>query len=170
MILHLIRHPRPLIAPGVCYGRLDIPAENAKALAARLRADLPPDLPVWSSPLRRCYDLARLLHAQPVIDGRLVEMDFGNWEGVAWDAIPRHQLDAWAADVADYAPPGGESPLTVQRRALDFVASLAVAEAVVVTHGGVMRLLQAAASGLAIADSLACRPAYGERLTLRFDI
>ncbi len=168
MILHLIRHPRPLIAPGICYGRLDIPAENPNSVAARLRAELPPGLPVWTSPLRRCRDLAAQLHAQPIIDQRLVEMDFGNWEGVAWEAIPRHQLDAWAADVAHYAPPGGESPLAVQQRALAFVASLTVSEAVVVTHGGVMRLLQAAASGQAIADSLACRPGYGERLTLVF--
>lgn len=169
MLLHLIRHPRPLVDPGVCYGRLDIPAENAKSLASRLLAELPPGLPVWSSPLRRCRELAGLLHPQPVIDGRLVEMDFGRWEGVAWDAIPRPELDAWAADVAGYAPPGGESPLAVQRRALDFVASLRVSEAVVVTHGGVMRLLQAAADGRSIADSLACRPGYGERLSLHFD-
>ena len=169
MLLHLIRHPRPLVDPGICYGRLDISAENANSLAARLLAELPSGLPVWSSPLRRCRELAGLLHPQPVIDERLIEMDFGRWEGVAWDAIPRLELDAWAADVAHYAPPGGESPRAVQRRVLDFVAGLAVDEAVAVTHGGVMRLLQAAADGRSIADSLACRPAYGERLTLRFD-
>lgn len=148
MILHLIRHPKPLIAPGICYGQLDIPAEISLARMTRLRDELPPDLPLWSSPLQRCRALANGLHAQPVIDHRLAEMNFGDWEGRAWDALPRGQIDAWAADVAGYAPPGGESPFTVQARALAFVASLAVPEAVLVTHAGVIRVLLAHWQGL----------------------
>ena len=148
MILHLIRHPKPLVEPGICYGRLDILGENAAAVAAGLRAVLPADLPVWSSPLRRCRELAEHLQAQPMLDARLVEMDFGSWEGRPWDAIPRHELDAWAADVAGYAPPGGESPRRLQRRALDFVAGLDVPEAVIVTHAGVIRTLLAHWQGL----------------------
>jgi alpha-ribazole phosphatase len=87
--------------------------------------------------------LAEYLHPAPQIDERLVEMDFGSWEGVRWDDVPRAELDAWAADVAGYAPPGGESPHAVQCRALAFVAGLAVPEAVVVTHAGVIRTLLA---------------------------
>lgn len=148
MILHLIRHPKPLVDSGICYGRLDLAAENAAAVAERLRAELPPGVPLWSSPLRRCRELAELLHAAPIIDERLVEMDFGLWEGRPWDSIPRGELDAWAADVAAYAPPGGESPLALQQRALAFVAGLAVPEAVIVTHAGVIRTLQAHWQGL----------------------
>lgn len=148
MILHLIRHPKPVVEPGICYGRLDISAENVEAVAASLRAELPGDLPLWSSPLRRCRALAELLNPAPIFDERLVEMDFGAWEGRAWDAIPRLELDAWAADVAGYAPPGGESPLALQRRALDFVAMLDVPEAVIVTHAGVIRTLLAHWQGL----------------------
>ena len=148
MILHLIRHPKPVVEAGICYGRLDLEAENVAAVAEALRADLPPDLPVWSSPLRRCLTLAKHLHPAPLIDERLVEMNFGDWEGVCWDAVPRAELDAWAADVAGYAPPGGESPRELQRRALDFVAALDVPEAVIVTHAGVIRTLLAHWQGL----------------------
>jgi hypothetical protein len=56
MILHLVRHPKPAIAPGICYGQLDISAENVAAVAIGLRDELPPGLPVWSSPLQRCRD------------------------------------------------------------------------------------------------------------------
>jgi alpha-ribazole phosphatase len=143
MILHLIRHPKPLIDPGICYGRLDIAAEAPEVLAGGLRTILPPGLPVWSSPLRRCAELARCLHAAAQVDARLAEMDFGAWEGRTWDDIPRPELDAWAADVAGYAPPGGESPLALQRRVLAFVDELAVPEAVIVTHAGVIRVLLA---------------------------
>lgn len=148
MRLHLIRHPKPLIDTGICYGRLNCPAEDAVSAATMLLAELPAGLPVWSSPLRRCSELAELLHRQPVFDERLVEMDFGAWEGQRWDDIPRAELDAWAADVAGYAPPGGESPRDLQRRALDFVASLDVPEAVIVTHAGVIRTLLAHWQGL----------------------
>jgi len=148
MILHLIRHPKPLIDPGICYGRLDVAAEHSEPVAARLRGELPPGLPVYSSPLRRCRELAEQLQPSPVIDARLAEMDFGAWEGRAWDDIPRHELDAWAADIAGYAPPGGESPRQLQHRALDFVAGLTVPEAVLVTHAGVIRVLVAHWQGL----------------------
>ncbi len=163
MILHLIRHPQPVVAPGICYGRLDLAAENAAAVAARLRTELPPGLPVWSSPLRRCRELAELLQAQPQLDARLAEMDFGAWEGLAWDAIPRAELDAWAADVAGYAPPGGESPHQLQQRALAFVADLQVREAVLVTHAGVIRVLLAYFRQLAPADWLSLKFDYGSR-------
>lgn len=149
MRLHLIRHPQPLIEAGICYGRLDCPAAgDVPAVADALRAGLPRDVPVWTSPLRRCRELAACLAARPMIDDRLAEMHFGVWEGRRWDDIPRAELDAWAADVAGYAPPGGESARDLQRRALDFVASLTVPEAVVVTHAGVIRTLVAHWQGL----------------------
>ncbi|UCV28690.1 alpha-ribazole phosphatase family protein [Ferribacterium limneticum] len=148
MRLHLIRHPKPVIESGVCYGRHDCPAEDVVSVAGALLVELPPGLAVWSSPLRRCRELADRLHVRPIIDTRLAEMDFGLWEGRLWDEIPRAELDAWAADVAGYAPPGGESPRQLQRRALDFVDSLDVPEAVIVTHAGVIRTLLAHWQGL----------------------
>ncbi|MBL8404799.1 MAG: alpha-ribazole phosphatase family protein [Dechloromonas sp.] len=148
MRLHLIRHPKPAIEAGICYGRHDCPAVSEFSLATKLLAELPAGLPLWSSPLIRCRALAERLHPQPVIDDRLAEMHFGKWEGRRWDDIPRAELDAWAADVAGYAPPGGESPRDLQRRALDFVASLNVPEAVIVTHAGVIRTLLAHWQGL----------------------
>jgi alpha-ribazole phosphatase len=168
MILHLVRHPRPQVAPGICYGRLDVAAESAAAALDRLRAGLPPGLPVWTSPLRRCLDLAVQLHPSPAVDARLAEMDFGAWEGRPWDEVPRAELDAWAADVAGYAPPGGESPRQLQERVLEFVAGLAVGEAVLVTHGGVIRVLEAHVTGRPIAANLARVAGYGTVTTLTF--
>lgn len=166
MILHLIRHPKPAIEPGICYGRLDIPAEDPAAVARGLLGELPAGLPLWSSPLRRCRMLAEQLSSQPSFDERLLEMDFGSWEGRRWDDIPRAELDAWAADVAGYAPPGGESPRQLQRRALDFVAGLAVPEAVIVTHAGVIRTLLAHWQGLPPEQWPQLVFAYGSRTTV----
>lgn len=166
MILHLIRHPKPVIEAGICYGRLDVPAENVVATAANLLPLLPAGLPVWSSPLQRCRALAEALHAQPVLDERLAEMNFGQWEGRPWDAIDRADLDAWAADVAGFVPPGGESAGQLQQRALAFVASLEVPEAVLVTHSGVIRVLLAHWRGLPPAAWLSLDFPYGSLTTV----
>jgi alpha-ribazole phosphatase len=139
MRLYLIRHPRPDIGAGICYGRSDIGlAQDPAASAEALRACLPAGLPVFSSPLRRCLELAQALHAAPVIDSRLAEMNFGRWEMQRWDDIPRDEIDAWAADPVTYPPPGGDSPAQVRVRVAAWLAERPAA-AVVVSHGGVLR-------------------------------
>ncbi len=167
LTLYLIRHPRPLIAPGVCYGRLDVAAEDPTPIAAALREKLPGSAPVWTSPLQRCRHLAEQLHPQPRQDSRLQEIDFGGWEGRAWDDVPRPELDAWAADLLNYAPPDGESPARLAARVDAFVAELPPGEHILVTHAGVIRVLQSRAEQLPLAAGLR-RPAvvYGSLLRI----
>ncbi len=141
MQVFLIRHPRPLIEAGICYGRLDVDCLEPQLAAERLRPRLPADLPVFSSPLRRARRLAEALSADICIDQRLSEIDFGTWEGKRWDEIGRGEIDAWAEDVLNFTPPGGESVAALQSRALDFAASLNLPQLAVVTHAGIMRSL-----------------------------
>lgn len=166
MILHLVRHPPPMVAPQTCYGRLDVPAAGVETAAERLRALLPPGLPVWSSPLARCRRLAECLHPQPLIDERLAEMHFGDWEGRTWDEIGPGALDRWAADVAGFAPPGGESAAALQARALACIAEMQADEAVVVTHAGVQRVLLAHWLGLVPAQWSRLVFGYGTATTV----
>ena len=145
MQLFLIRHPAPQVAPGICYGRSDLAlAGDVAAAAARIAAQLPPDLPVYSSPLRRCSELAAALHPAPRHDARLQEMHFGAWEMTPWQKIQREALDGWAADPLGYTPPGGESVARLQQRVQEFVAELGtqgIARASLVTHAGVIKVL-----------------------------
>ena len=141
MRLYLIRHPRPVVADGICYGRTDLPlAAPVDEVATELRPLLPPDLPVFSSPLDRCYQLALALHPTPYVDTRLQEMHFGEWEMQAWQVLDRSALDTWAADPLGFAPPGGESPEQLQQRAIEFCTELST-DAIVVTHAGVIKAL-----------------------------
>jgi len=139
--LFLIRHPRPLLGDGICYGRLDIEAEDPRPVAARLRPLLPAGTPVVSSPLQRTRRLAAALHPQPSCDERLQEIDFGEWEGRPWERIERRLLDAWAGDVLHFVPPGGESVAMLQARALACVGDLRGSDCALVTHAGVIRVL-----------------------------
>ena len=81
MELYLIRHPRPQVAPGVCYGQTDLGlAEPAAEVAERLRPLLPADFTLHASPLARARLLAEAL-GTPRLDARLQEIHFGDWEG-----------------------------------------------------------------------------------------
>jgi alpha-ribazole phosphatase len=155
MKLHLVRHPRPAIAPGLCYGAIDVPVDEsglAHAHAALSARGLPGSLPVYASPLQRCALLARRLQPRRLhLDARLAEMDFGAWEGRAWDAIPRAAVDAWNADLLHYRPGGAENVLDVARRVAAFAADARASgdrEALVVCHAGTIRLLRALRPGV----------------------
>lgn len=151
--LWLVRHARPLVAPGLCYGRLDMPADAqaSRAAAAALAQALPPTVAqVWHSPLQRCELLALELQAlRPDLasspEPRIAEMDFGAWEGQAWNAIARAEIDAWAANLADHAPGGGE-PLAAMLARVDMALRDAACDRggdmVWITHAGVARCVQ----------------------------
>lgn len=193
MKLHLIRHPKPDIPEGLCYGRTDVPADAAclDELIARLRARWrsgahPAPLKVFSSPLQRCAHVARALAGnpwpEPVFDARLAEMDFGHWEGQLWPDIPKAELDAWRADFIALPPPGGESVAQMAERAAAFarehLPSAPTApdtEVVVVTHAGIIQTLPRVLSGAPMAGFKMTRLDYGTLTTLvlrdgRFDV
>lgn len=147
MRLFLIRHPQPAVPPGICYGATDLPlAEDPAGHAAVLAPLLPADAPLYSSPLQRCRRLAERLHPTPIVDARLAELDFGDWEMRPWESLDRTLLDAWAADPFHFRPPGGESVATLRARVADFLAGLP-GEAVVVAHAGVIKVCAALLAG-----------------------
>jgi alpha-ribazole phosphatase len=159
--LFLIRHPAPAVAPGTCYGRSDLAlAADPAPVADALRPLLPAGLPLYSSPLRRCRELAALLHPAPRLDPRLVELDFGAWELQSWDAIDRAALDAWAADPLHFIPPGGEAVADLRTRVRDFLASVEE-ETILVAHAGVMKLCAAELAGISAAEWFSMRFDYG---------
>lgn len=162
----LVRHPRPDIATGVCYGKLDLPlADPALHTVEALRCSLPQGAVVWSSPLRRCLELARAIHREPSVHPDLREIDFGDWEGRGWDSIDRGLLDAWADDIEGFVPPGGESVASLRQRvttAVQQILANTAGEVIMVTHGGVMRVLLADALGLRGAACLRIQIGYGQ--------
>jgi alpha-ribazole phosphatase len=156
MQLYLIRHPRPSNVAGLCYGRRDVPVDaDSVALAAMaVREHIPEPVlkraGIFSSPSQRCLLLARELAAprEPTTVEELQEMSFGAWEGRDWEAIPRDQLDAWAADVWGYRPGSAESAAMVAerwRRWSTLMRRTMNVSVVAVTHAGVIRVALACA-------------------------
>lgn len=179
MTLWLVRHGRPLVAPGVCYGALDVAADpHDTQQAAQALADvLPQGILVRSSPLQRCKLLALDLQGlRPDLtyktDARLREMHFGQFEGQRWDSIARAHVDAWTADFWQHRFGGVESVAELLAR-VDAAwrdSQQSGQDQAWITHAGVIRATSLLARGVRRIDDAAqwptTAPAFGQWLTL----
>ncbi|MDQ1157093.1 alpha-ribazole phosphatase [Sphingomonas sp. SORGH_AS 950] len=135
--LHLLRHGEPEAA-GRMLGRTDSPAtvEGIAACAARGR-----DLAVTrriSSDLSRARACAEAI-GPATVDPRWRELDFGDWDGLAPEAIDRTALGRFWDDPDAAPPPGGERWSDLVARVAAAIAELPPEPTLVVTHGGAMR-------------------------------
>jgi alpha-ribazole phosphatase len=133
-----------------------------------------------SSPLQRCARFAAELAEQrglPLsLEADLQELHFGAWEGRSAAELMHTDADAlgrfWADPYA-FTPPGGEPLLAFEARVLGAVRRLQARHAgerlLLITHGGVMRLLLAAARGLPPADLLQVDVLHAQRFRLQLD-
>ncbi|MEX2518462.1 MAG: histidine phosphatase family protein [Paracoccaceae bacterium] len=164
------RHPTPDAAPGLCYGRWNIGlgAKAAEEIAAAC-ATPPAFAYIVSSPSWRARELAEALAkatgAPLEFDDRLMEMNFGTWEGEFWAEIDRAESDPWAANPWDNAPPKGESFSMVHSR-----IGAALLEAppggCFVTHAGPIRAAMMIQRGLSFAEAFADKVPFAAPLDM----
>lgn len=148
MKLYLVRHTRPEVASGVCYGQADIGlADSYDDELQTVLKKLPEEYGVvYSSPLLRCNILAKSIAngAGVITDANLVEIDFGQWEMMSWDQIDKDVLMEWGNDFVNRRVPEGENFMDVIKRSSDFLShiqSKKTEKATVVTHAGVIRAI-----------------------------
>ncbi|MES2237327.1 MAG: alpha-ribazole phosphatase family protein [Pseudomonadota bacterium] len=165
MQLYLIRHPPPQVNEGICYGATDLPLrDDLAAIVRTTQTQLPSGLPFFTSPLMRCRLLAEALHPAPLLDPRLRELNFGDWEMQAWETLDRAAINAWAENPTGFTPPQGESVSELQTRVHDFLAeqySQKTTHAALVTHAGVMKAIVGLAHGLAPAEWMMLKFGFG---------
>ncbi|MDE3175388.1 MAG: histidine phosphatase family protein [Pseudomonadota bacterium] len=159
--LFLIRHgATPWTAAGRYQGRHDTPLSalgraDAERIATRLRdADIGL---VVASPLARARDTAAPLAAAagaPLrFDERLIELDYGKWEGLTQSQVKAlwpTALRDWKRGVASARPPGGEALHELQARVEDFLRALkppARGAVAIVAHAWVVRVALLSLSG-----------------------
>ena len=156
--VYVIRHPKADIASGICYGQLDVGIEAGWQDDLSLILDHPVfqsgsksvvDIRLISSPLKRCLQLTEALATKATnikfeTDARLMELDFGDWEGIAWDEINAEDLDHWSHDYQNVTVPNGESWQDLKTRCETFLADVSKSPSmtIIVTHAGVIRTLK----------------------------
>ncbi len=175
----LVRHPKPDIAPGFCYGSSDVYPDAAALQSTFLWLDrlLPTRAQLISSPLARCAQLASLLSDRKartcILEPRLAERCCGAWELQAWEQVARDELDACAANFMDYAAPGAESVRQMQARVLaawaDYTAQIDQQSLVLITHAGPIQVLLAHLTNAALCAKPIAEISCGSAVLLTFE-
>ena len=139
----------PVKGEGICYGHSDlVPIWEPEKCAALIKESLtnqPKADFIWSSPLKRCRQIAEGIGFDYRTDSRLMEVNFGQWEGLTWDEVHLQfpaEMAAWGVDWYSVAPPGGESAASLENRVADWVSDLCEGTHLVFTHAGVIRSLR----------------------------
>jgi len=152
MLLGLLRHAETAwTAAGRIQGRLDVPlsAEGRAALASFRLPERCRGMRVVTSPLSRCTESAALIGAADAPrEPRLLEMDWGAWQGLILtdiraelgDAMRENEDRGW-----DFRPTEGESPREVFVRVRSWLRELS-APTLAITHRGVIRAIYATAA------------------------
>jgi len=149
MKIILIRHTSVNVEPGICYGQSDVPLaksfsnefEFVKQKLQKKKFDA-----IFCSPLSRCIKLAKYCgYETPILDKRLMELNFGDWEMKAWEKISDPQLQRWYDDWINEKPTNGESFQTLLSRVeefLDELKGLPFQHVAIFTHAGVIRAIK----------------------------
>lgn len=139
-------------ALGKLQGHTDIELNDAGRGQARALADAFCAVgitAVWTSDLARARQTGEIVAAAlglaaPTVEPELRERRFGVFEGLTRAECATRHPEAWQAWISQTAaPPGGEArELATARmgRALTRIAQAGVGTALVISHGGVMRL------------------------------
>ncbi len=168
----LLRHTTPDIGKGICYGQKDLDvADSFEQELLQVQKSLGSHCfdVVFSSPLHRCYTLAQAVCPENVgiqTDDRLMELDFGIWEGQAWDAISEtKEAQLWFDDYVSVRCPGGESYLDLYNRVLsfaDFLKNENHQKVLIVTHAGIIRAFLCMEAAIDLKKSFDIPLHYGE--------
>lgn len=147
MEIYLVRHTQTNTPTGLCYGQTDVLlADSFYDDAREILKKLPANALVFSSPLTRCTRLAQLISDDMILDNRLLEANFGDWENLPFAEIDEKTLQHWTENFVTLAPPNGESFMQLCARIENFwndLITLKNEHVVIVTHAGVIRGLLA---------------------------
>ncbi|RBW70326.1 histidine phosphatase family protein [Bacillus taeanensis] len=125
--------------------------EEAKLLLQQTSHCYPKPNLVYCSDLIRCVETASILYPNLSISKRKAfrEIHFGDWEERTYDQLKEFEnYRSWLNDITSCSPPNGEHYQTFKQRIMvgwieivEDILKNGASEAVVVTHGGPIRVL-----------------------------
>ncbi len=161
IVVDLLRHGEPE-GGEVLRGRVDHPlskrgwSQMQKAAALSDALTKTAITPNWthliSSPLQRCRGFAEQLAREIKLDLQVMEqwqeIDYGDWDGMLlteWRLQAASQFKEFRKDLSKLAPPNGEDYLSFRDRVLNAWQEISAlpdaSHVLLVTHGGVLRVL-----------------------------
>ena len=177
MKITLIRHTRVAVETGICYGWSDVGvAPSFETEASRVKENISNERfdIVYSSPLSRCRKLAAFCgFHEPILDDRLKELNFGEWEMKSWNELSSDpRSEAWFKDWVNNPTPNGESLQDQYDRVSDFLNELrksGLQKVCLFAHGGVLTCARVYAGEYPLQDAFKNVPSYGAIVKLVLD-
>ncbi len=153
--LFLVRHGETIWNAERRYiGRTDLPlseegAKQARRLAQRFSTEKVEI--IFSSPLKRAIQTAEIIGKENGLKvevlAELVEVDFGDWEGLTYEEIKQKfgdLIDRWLFSPSKVEIPSGEKWESVTQRVKSFLDQMShrpEKTGLAVTHGGVIKTI-----------------------------
>jgi broad specificity phosphatase PhoE len=138
----MLRHGQTTAnAGGLLQGHMNLPldatgVEQARLCGEYLRAQHP-NAYVVSSPLLRAQQTAEAIGSTVVINDNFIELDYGQWDGIAMSEVDQAHWVQWRNDPT-FRPPDGESLIELDERvrpALEELCERAkTSDVIVVSH------------------------------------
>ena len=181
-VFHLLRHGEHVLrgrvlagrTPGVALsalGRVEIATVADRLVREKIEA-------LYASPLQRTQETAEILaeRLDLVIQYRedLLELDFGEWTGLTFDAVRADERwKLWATCRSIATVPGGESMREVQERTVKALFDLRQTHrdgtVLIVSHGDVIRAALLFALGMPLDFYSRIEIAFASLSTIRLD-
>jgi alpha-ribazole phosphatase len=114
---------------------------------------------ILSSDLKRAVETALIINEgkMPIVDNRLRELNFGQWEGKSYQEVMTQYTERWNSWIEDWTnatPTEGESVLNMYNRISQFMEETLHKykgkSIVIVSHNGTLRMLAAYLLGLSL--------------------
>jgi len=167
MELFVVRHTSVNVPKGHCYGHSDVPlSSNFDHEAHDVLEGLlnEPFDAVISSPSARCIKLAQKFSFDVQFDDRLMEMDFGDWEGMNWNDISGPYVKSWMDNYIELPTPNGESFIDLTKRVVKFLGTLKqdpYNKVLIVSHGGPIRSIYSLLHNIPLANIFDIKVEFG---------
>lgn len=172
------RHTSLKISGDICYGASDIEvAETFEAEAAEVRKRLSVERydAVFTSPLSRASKLCEAcgFGADAVVEPRVAERNFGDFEHLRWEEIDElaRKSPALLDEAGHLLPPNGESVDELLARVADFITGLRCSgyrRVLVFCHGGVINSARSLQGLLSREQLFIDVPLYGSTTSLEY--
>ena len=176
MDVFLIRHTSVDVPKGFCYGATDVALSDSFAIEAEVVRERLLGVAfdaVFTSPLSRAVRLAAYCGlGDALVDDRVKELDFGEWEMKNFDELYKYDVRfrLWCdGDYVNTPSPGGESFAGQIKRFKSFIdekKNQGFKRIAVFTHGGILACGLIMTGQAEAKNALSVVPPYGSVVCL----
>ncbi len=161
MEIYLVRHTKVALNSEYCYGVSDVElAESQQEDMDKVKQKL---INVsfdksFTSPLKRCQLLSKVLVEKATNETALIEMSLGDWELQKWADLDQDIVNEWMNDFVNINPPNSESYLEYSMTPVLYFDELVKKlkkddKVLLVTHSGAIRAIICHVLGLTLAHA-----------------